>query len=59
MKLHERLGELLMVGFIGQEMSAALAAHIRDLQPAGLIFFSRNIRAPAVSYTHLRAHETS
>ena len=46
MKLHERLGELLMVGFIGQEMSAALAAHIRDLQPTGLIFFSRNIRAP-------------
>jgi beta-N-acetylhexosaminidase len=46
MDVRERLGELLMIGFMGQEMSAALAAHIRDLQPAGLIFFSRNISTP-------------
>jgi len=46
MKVHERLGELLLVGFMGEEMNASLAAHIRDLQPAGLIFFSRNISAP-------------
>jgi beta-N-acetylhexosaminidase len=31
---------------MGQEMNADLAAHILDLQPAGLIFFSRNIRDP-------------
>jgi beta-N-acetylhexosaminidase len=46
MDIGKRLGELLMVGFMGQEMTADLAAHVRDLQPAGLIFFSRNIRAP-------------
>jgi len=46
MDIGKRLGELLMVGFIGQEMTEDLAAHIRDLQPAGLIFFSRNISAP-------------
>jgi beta-N-acetylhexosaminidase len=46
MDVRERLGELLMVGFFGQEMNSDLAAHIRHLQPAGLIFFSRNIRDP-------------
>jgi beta-N-acetylhexosaminidase len=44
MDIRKRLGELLIVGFMGQEMTADLAAHIRDLQPSGLIFFSRNIR---------------
>ena len=46
MDLPKRLGELLMVGFMGQEMTADLAAHILGLQPAGLIFFRRNIREP-------------
>jgi beta-N-acetylhexosaminidase len=46
MDIRKRLGELLMVGFMGEEMDALLATHIRDLQPAGLIFFKRNIRAP-------------
>lgn len=46
MDVRKRLGELLMVGFVGQEMTADLAAHILELQPAGLIFFSRNIRDP-------------
>lgn len=44
MDIRKRLGELLIVGFRGQEMTADLAAHIRDLQPSGLIFFSRNIK---------------
>lgn len=46
MEIRERLGELLLVGFMGQEMTAELAAHIRTLQPAGLIFFTRNISGP-------------
>ena len=46
MKLEDRLGELLIVGFEGQEMNTALAAHIRNLRPAGLIFFKRNIVSP-------------
>jgi beta-N-acetylhexosaminidase len=45
-ELEERLGEFLMVGFEGREMDGALAAHIRELRPAGLIFFRRNIVAP-------------
>jgi beta-N-acetylhexosaminidase len=47
MDVRQQLGELLMVGFMGQEMTADLAAHILGLQPAGLIFFRRNIRDPA------------
>ena len=46
MDLRERVGELLIVGFYGQEMNSDLATHIRSLQPAGLIFFSRNISSP-------------
>ena len=46
MDLRERLGELLMVGFMGQEMDTDLVDHIVGLQPAGLIFFRRNIRNP-------------
>lgn len=46
MELQDRLGELFVVGFMEQEMNASLAAHIRDLRPTGLIFFSRNIAAP-------------
>lgn len=46
MKLQDRLGELLVVGFMEQEMTASLVTHIRDLRPTGLIFFSRNVAAP-------------
>jgi beta-N-acetylhexosaminidase len=46
MEVRDRLGELLLVGFQGQEMNRSLAAHIRRLRPAGLIFFSRNIATP-------------
>jgi beta-N-acetylhexosaminidase len=46
MDVRQHLGELLIIGFMGQEMTADLAAHILGLHPAGLIFFSRNIRDP-------------
>ena len=46
MKVQERLGELLLLGFFGQELSSPLADHICELQPAGLIFFRRNIVEP-------------
>jgi beta-N-acetylhexosaminidase len=46
MDLQERLGELLLVGFMGQELNDLLAAHICTLRPAGLIFFRRNIVEP-------------
>jgi beta-N-acetylhexosaminidase len=46
MEIGERLGEFMMVGFFGQEMDNSLAAHLRELKPAGLIFFTRNIANP-------------
>ncbi|UCG13283.1 MAG: beta-N-acetylhexosaminidase [Deltaproteobacteria bacterium] len=46
MELQERLGELLVVGFPGQQMDTSLATHIRNLRPAGLILFKRNIVSP-------------
>ncbi len=46
MDLQERLGELLLVGFVGQEMTESLVSHICELRPAGLIFFRRNIVEP-------------
>ncbi|MBW1979862.1 MAG: beta-N-acetylhexosaminidase [Deltaproteobacteria bacterium] len=42
----DRLGELLMVGFFGQQLDEALVAHIREFRPAGLIFFKRNVISP-------------
>jgi beta-N-acetylhexosaminidase len=46
MALQERVSELLMVGFFGQELDAALAHHICTIKPAGLAFFRRNIASP-------------
>ena len=46
MELQERLSELIMVGFFGQELDAALADHICTIKPSGLIFFRRNVASP-------------
>jgi len=46
MELQERVSELIMVGFFGQELDAALADHICTIKPSGLIFFRRNLAAP-------------
>jgi len=46
MELQERVSELIMVGFFGQELDAALADHICTIKPSGLIFFRRNIASP-------------
>jgi len=46
MELQERVTELMMVGFTGQELDEALADHIRTLKPGGLIFFRRNVASP-------------
>jgi beta-N-acetylhexosaminidase len=46
MEAQERVTELMMVGFLGQDLDDALADHIVTLKPGGLIFFRRNISSP-------------
>jgi beta-N-acetylhexosaminidase len=41
--LHRSIGQLLIIGFDGTEMSPHLASLLRWLQPAGVILFARNI----------------
>jgi beta-N-acetylhexosaminidase len=45
-ELQERVSELIMVGFFGQELDAALADHLCTIKPSGLIFFRRNVVSP-------------
>ncbi len=43
---HSRnLGQLLIIGFDGTEMTPRLASLLRRVQPAGVILFARNIRS--------------
>jgi beta-N-acetylhexosaminidase len=46
MELQKRVTELMMVGFLGQDLNEELADHISTLEPGGLIFFRRNIASP-------------
>jgi beta-glucosidase-like glycosyl hydrolase len=41
--ISELVGQLLVVGFDGAEMSAELASLLERIQPAGVILFARNI----------------
>ncbi|MDR7870772.1 MAG: beta-N-acetylhexosaminidase [Tissierellaceae bacterium] len=45
MTLEEKVGQLLIVGFEGTELSDITGAYIEDLGVGGLIFFSRNIKS--------------
>jgi beta-N-acetylhexosaminidase len=44
MKSTLNIGQLLIIGFDGTEMTARLASLLERLQPAGVILFSRNIK---------------
>jgi beta-N-acetylhexosaminidase len=48
------IGQLLIIGFNGTEMSPRLAALLTKIQPAGIILFARNISSPAQTHTLLR-----
>jgi beta-N-acetylhexosaminidase len=50
-----RVGELLIIGFDGIEMSAGLMALLKRVQPAGVILFARNIAGAAQTQELLRA----
>jgi len=43
--LRKQIGQLLIIGFDGAEMSAPLQALLQNVQPAGIILFARNIVA--------------
>jgi beta-N-acetylhexosaminidase len=48
------IGQLLVVGFEGVEMSPQLSSLLTELQPAGVILFARNIISPEQTYRLLR-----
>src|SRR5580704_4090040 len=48
------IGQLLIIGFDGTEMSPHLASLLTKIQPAGVILFARNITGAAQTQTLLR-----
>jgi beta-N-acetylhexosaminidase len=48
------IGQLLIVGFDGTEMTPHLTSLLTRLQPAGVILFARNIKTPAQTWRFLR-----
>jgi beta-N-acetylhexosaminidase len=50
----EGLGQLLIVGFDGAEMTPGVSSLLTRLQPAGVILFARNIRDAEQTWTLLR-----
>src|SRR5882672_2349295 len=48
------IGQLLIIGFDGTEMSPRLASLLTRLQPAGVILFARNIRSGEQTYKLLK-----
>ncbi len=52
--LRQQVGQLLIMGFDGTELSARLRAMLSALQPAGIVLFARNITSPRQTYELLR-----
>ncbi len=52
--LRADVGQLLIVGFDGTEMSPPLASLLKKTQPAGVILFARNITGAEQTYRLLR-----
>jgi beta-N-acetylhexosaminidase len=52
--LRAQVGQLLIVGFDGTEMSPRLASLLTKIQPAGVILFARNITGAAQTHALLR-----
>ncbi len=53
--LAEQVGQLLIIGFDGTEMSPSLEALIRRVQPGGVILFARNIVSAQQTHELLKA----
>jgi beta-N-acetylhexosaminidase len=52
--LHRDVGQLLIVGFDGAELTPRLTSLLTRLQPAGVILFVRNIKTPEQTWRLLR-----
>ncbi len=50
----DRIGQLLIVGFDGTEMTTRVSSLLTRLQPAGVILFARNIQNPEQTWRLLR-----
>jgi len=50
----QAIGQLLIIGFDGTEMSPRLASLLTNIQPAGVILFARNITAAEQTHALLR-----
>jgi beta-N-acetylhexosaminidase len=53
-KSQDEIGQLLIVGFDGTEMTTRLTSLLTRLQPAGVILFARNINTPEQTSRLLR-----
>src|ERR1700676_5695599 len=51
---HSEIGQLLIIGFDGTEMSPRLASLLTRIQPAGVILFARNITGVVQTHTLFR-----
>src|SRR5215469_7251475 len=49
-----KIGELLIIGFDGTEMTPRIASLLSRVQPAGVILFARNITGTEQTYRLLR-----
>jgi beta-N-acetylhexosaminidase len=52
--IRRQIGQLLIIGFDGTEMSLRLASLLAKIQPAGVILFARNITGAEQTHTLLR-----
>jgi len=52
--LPDHIGQLLIVGFNGAELTARLSSLLTRLQPAGVILFARNIKSAEQTWRLLR-----
>jgi beta-N-acetylhexosaminidase len=52
--LQHQVGQLLIMGFDGSELSSRLRELLTTLQPGGLILFARNIQSPQQTWELLR-----
>jgi beta-N-acetylhexosaminidase len=50
----EQIGQLLIVGFDGTEMTPRISSLLTRLQPAGVVLFARNIQNPEQTWRLLR-----
>lgn len=52
--LKSEIGQLLIVGFDGTEMTPQVSSLLKRLQPAGVILFARNVKTPEQTWRLLR-----